>query len=364
MNCETKWRLGAVVLLALIWLPRSAAAQPAAEATETPPSESALLAPPRDGPIEVRAAFQLLSISAISDVTERVTFSGILTLVWKDPRQAFDPEKEGASEKVFSGNYQFDELSPTWYPQITLANASGQYDSRAVILRVKPDGTSTLSEELESTAKVNLDMRAFPLDRQRLEVVFRIFGFDADQIAFDPRGVSASTAGALTEVPQWTLKGIDAATRSIDIAQSDGGGTASAFVVTMDVKRQPLFMLRLVVVPLCLIVILSWSVFWMDRSSVGDRMSVSFVGILTAVAYQITLVGIVPNVSYFTLMNGFLNLSFLLMSATVVINLYVGIADRHGHERGDRIDRRCRWLFPLIYFGLIATMLTVAVLVF
>jgi hypothetical protein len=113
-----------------------------------------------------------------------------------------------------------------------------------------------------------------------------------------------------------------------------------------------------------LIVILSWSVFWMDRSSVGDRMSVSFVGILTAVAYQITLVGIVPNVSYFTLMNGFLNLSFLLMSATVVINLYVGIADRHGHERGDRIDRRCRWLFPLIYFGMIATMLIVAVLAF
>ena len=58
----------------------------------------------------------------------------------------------------------------------------------------------------------------------------------------------------------------------------------------MDVKRQPLFMLRLVVIPLCLIVMLSWSVFWMDRSSVGDRMAVSFVGILTAVAYQITLV--------------------------------------------------------------------------
>jgi hypothetical protein len=113
-----------------------------------------------------------------------------------------------------------------------------------------------------------------------------------------------------------------------------------------------------------LIVMLSWSVFWMDRSSVGDRMAVSFVGILTAVAYQITLVGIVANVSYFTLMNAFLNLSFLLMSGTVVINLYVGTADRRGHERGDRIDRRCRWIFPLVYFGFNAIALTAAFLFF
>jgi hypothetical protein len=109
--------------------------------------------------------------------------------------------------------------------------------------------------------------------------------------------------------------------------------------------------------------VLSWSVFWMDRSSLGDRMSVSFVGILTVVAYQITLVGIVPNVSYITIMNGFLNFSFLLMCATIVVNLYVGAADRRGHERGDRIDCYCRWIFPLTYLGLNAIALAVAFLI-
>jgi hypothetical protein len=51
-------------------------------------------------------------------------------------------------------------------------------------------------------------------------------------------------------------------------------------------------------------------------------------------------------------MNEFLNLSFLLMCATVVINLYVAYADRRGTDVGDRIDRQCRWIFPLVYFGL------------
>jgi hypothetical protein len=42
------------------------------------------------------------------------------------------------------------------------------------------------------------------------------------------------------------------------------------------------------------------------------------------------------------------------MSATVVINLYVGACDKRGDsKRGDRIDRRCRWIFPLLYAVLI-----------
>jgi hypothetical protein len=47
------------------------------------------------------------------------------------------------------------------------------------------------------------------------------------------------------------------------------------------------------------------------------------------------------------------NVSFITMCSTVVVNLVVGAMDKRGkHEIGDRIDRRCRWIFPLAYFGL------------
>ncbi len=62
-------------------------------------------------------------------------------------------------------------------------------------------------------------------------------------------------------------------------------------------------------------------------------------------------------------MHGFLNFSFITMCATVVINLVVGAADKRGEfELGDRIDRRCRWGFPLAYFGLLLALLGVAML--
>jgi hypothetical protein len=332
---------------------QTAAAQSIVESSESALSELAILTrPTADGPIAVHASFQLLSISQIRDEVEEVAFSGVLTLVWHDARQAFDPVAEGATERLFSGSFQFNEMSPGWYPQVTLVNAAGQYDSRAVLLRVEPDGTSTLIEKVEAVAKIDLDERRLPFDRQNLVLVFRVFGFDASEVAFHADPNATSIDDFMTRLPQWTVEGVSASTRTVDVASVGSSDAASAFLVTMHVKRKPMFMLRLVVLPMILIVLLSWSVFWMDRSSVSDRMSVSFVGLLAAVAYQITLVGIVPNVSYFTLMNEFLNLSFLLMCATVVVNLYVAYADRQGADLGDRIDRRCRWIFPLIYFGL------------
>ncbi|HQZ64615.1 MAG TPA: hypothetical protein PLY87_06045 [Planctomycetaceae bacterium] len=366
MNCCKKTvRLATAIQFAvlMIYCSRAANGQVVDAPRQPLPSENFLLTlPDREGPIEIRASFQMVSISQIDDEAEQVAFSGGLTLVWKDPRQSFDPRREGVSEKVYSGAYQFNEISPGWYPQVTLVNVAGQFESRAVILRVKSDGTCILSEAIAAVAKVGLGMRRFPFDRQRLHLIFGLFGYEASEITFNPESTVGFVDGPLTKVPQWALESVEASVQTMNTRTSSGGASPAAFVVTMNVTREPLYMLRLVVLPLTLIVMLSWSVFWMDRSSVGDRMSVSFVGILTAVAYQMTLGGIVPSISYVTLMNWFVNFSFLLMSATVVINLYVAAADKLEHQTGDRIDRRCRWIFPLVFFGLNAIAISVAFL--
>jgi hypothetical protein len=152
-----------------------------------------------------------------------------------------------------------------------------------------------------------------------------------------------------------------------DRAASHAGrrGVSSAFIVGIDVQRESFYANRLVIIPLVVIVLLSFSVFWMHRSSLGDRLSVSFIGILTGVAYQIVMSDLLPHISYVTLMHGFLNLSFLTMCGTVVVNLVVGNLDQRGKgELGDRIDRRCRWGFPLAYFGLMLVLFAVAMVFF
>ena len=151
---------------------------------------------------------------------------------------------------------------------------------------------------------------------------------------------SATHEPAAVRLPQWNLvRCRHLESGAIPRPHAGKLGVASTFVVSMDTERKSLFMVRLVIVPLLLIVMLSWSVFWMDQSSLGDRISVSFIGILTVVAYQIVLSEILPRISYLTLMNGFLNMSFFVVCASVVVSLWVGCARPAGADRNRRPDR-------------------------
>lgn len=176
---------------------------------------------------------------------------------------------------------------------------------------------------------------------------------------------AASSLASEVRVPQWTITGASVSVRDRSASYAGRRGVSSAFILSIDVKRESFYVNRLVIIPLVVIVLLSFSVFWMDRSSLGDRLSVSFIGILTGVAYQLVMSEHLPRISYVTLMHAFLNLSFLTMCATVVITLVVGALDQRGKgELGDRIDRRCRWGFPLAYFGLMLVMVGVAMVFF
>lgn len=317
--------------------------------------ETALLTPPKeDGPVLVQAAFQLRNIEDIDNQAETFQFSGMLRLTWNDKRQAFDPAHEGGKVKIYQGNFQFNEVSPAWYPEVVLANVSNMFLQHGVVLRVHTDGTSTLTTMINAIAEVDLNMRRYPFDSQSLEIVFEIIGFNDNEVKFAVEPTEMDQLWKDVKVSQWTIKNIVASTGRLNTPSTDKKAASSTFTVSIEVERNSFFVVRLVVIPLGLIVALSWSVFWMARSSMGDRINVSFIGILTAVAYQIVIGDLLPHISYFTLMNGFVNLSLIIMCATVVVNLVVSSYEKQGRsDIGDIIDYRCRWIFPLVYFSLL-----------
>ncbi len=343
----------AIFLLSI--LPNAALlAQTPTTTSATPPSQTVLLSPPpSDGPIVVQAGFRLLDINSVDDQAETFEFSGILTVRWKDPRQAFDPAVEGVSEKFFQGDYQFNELSPAWYPEVVLLNVAGMLERTGSLFRVQPDGTSTLVQAINATAKTRLNLRRYPFDYQQLHAKFAILGYPSTEVLLEARPTSDPVLSQI-RVPEWEIQNLESRISEDSLESLDESETLSTFVVEIDLRRRFMFVMRLVVLPLILVVALSWSVFWMDRASIGDRMSVSFVALLTVVAYQIVLGDILPRIAYLTIINLFLNISFVLVCATILVNLIIGEYDRSGRtEAGDRLDLRCRRMFPIAYFGLI-----------
>ena len=338
--------------------------EPEMTATHTQINKFGSALPPEKGPVEVTVSFDLRDIDHIDDEAETFEFTGVLKLSWHDSRQAFDPITEGVDEKIYQGDFQFNEAFSGWFPQLILVNESGLYEKHGVLLRVRSDGSLSLFETVNAVAKIDLDLRRYPVDQQRLEAVFHVLGFDSKEIALrlEPDYNDGDlNIEELFEMPQWSLTRIKSSIGTRNTPLIGKGATTSTFNVSIYLERSSFFVIRLVILPLIIIVMLSWSVFWMDKTSLGDRISVSFIGILTAVTYQVVMSEILPRISYISLINGFLFISFLIMCMTVIVNLRVGYLDRHGmSEAGDRLDHRCRWMFPVVYFGFLLAIVWMA----
>ena len=312
-------------------------------------ADTVLSGPPgHDGPVAVSFGFFLSDLNEVDEQAETFEFEAVLTQKWRDPRLAFDPEAAGVRERTYQGDYQFAEVFEGWWPQVILANESGAFDSQAVILRVAPDGLATLVTEVHAIAEMPMALRRFPFDRQGFEAVFEVLGYGQDRVRLVP---DPDTSGGLehgVNIAQWELRDLRVAAREYDPVYGDGHeGALSQLVVTLDMARRPEHMLHVVVLPLTFLVILTFSVFWMDRESLGDRMDISFIGILSVVAYQIVVAQAMPEIAYFTLMHGFLYSTYLVLSVGVIVNLAVSRMDRSGRSaQGDRIDRICRWAVP------------------
>jgi Neurotransmitter-gated ion-channel ligand binding domain len=310
--------------------------------------------PVGDGPMVVDIGFLLSNINAIHEEDETFDFEGILSMHWKDSRLAFDPAETGYDQLYYQGNYQFSEVFSGWWPQIILANEAGRFDREGVMLRITPDGNVYYTEEIDGIAKSSLHLARYPFDRQELLVIFEVLGFNKDEVVLraDP-----ATSGIWEDdhhqvvVPQWRTPHFLSEIVQYSPIYLDGRDQPlTAYKVQIDIERNYWYALRLVALPVMVFVILSWSVFWMERSSLGDRMDISFIGILTVVAYQIMSSESLPKISYVTILMSFMIISFLMMCASVTVNLRVAALDNSGRSLdGDRMDRLCRIVFPVVY---------------
>jgi len=348
----TKTSVRILIYAMFLMLCQIIAATASAQASDDPPF---ILGPPDSSePIPIHIGFFLSDVTDVDEEREMFEFEAVLTASWRDERQAFDPKKLGVMEQVYQGAFQFNEVYNGWWPQLVLANKSGVFEREGEILRIKPDGSMTYVQVLDAVVKSEMNLHQFPFDQQSFEIIFKVLELDRSGVVLIPDLANSGNRRQGVGLAQWVFQDLTVSTLDHNLRFLDGyKERRSHLAVNINMTRNPSYMLLLVVVPLFILIMLSWSIFWMDGESLGNRMDISFLGILTIVAYQIMISGILPRIDYWTLMSVFLYLSLTSMAAGVVVNLYVSHLDRVGRAmEGNMVDRRCRWLFPAAYFSL------------
>jgi hypothetical protein len=104
------------------------------------------------------------------------------------------------------------------------------------------------------------------------------------------------------------------------------------------------------IIPLILIVAMSWVVFWIDPAEAASQLGVSVTSVLTLIAYHIALTSKLPDISYLTRMDLFIFGSTLLVfSSLIEVVITSRLANGGRLVLARWIDTVCRLAFPAVY---------------
>ena len=304
--------------------------------------------PPGIRPIEVQVRFFLSDINDINERAETFEIRGLLELQWRDERHVFDPKIEGVNEKRYQGIFQFLEEYNAWWPQLVLSNGVGTIPLQGVSLSISPDGTLLFLQEITAIVESPMDLRPYPFDEQKLKAIFEPLAYYATEMRLVTGPEMFDLPERPVHVAGWELRGLSVEPHIEKDKNSDALFTQ--FILTLKMRRKPGFVIWFIIVPLSMIVLLSNSVFWINREFIGNRLDILFIGLLTIVAYQSLSAESLPSVSYFTLINGFVYVGYLTIVASIVSNIWLyNLNQRRSKVAAQRFNQLCRWVLPAAF---------------
>jgi hypothetical protein len=320
--------------------------------------------PKSDGPVEVQVGFHVYDVTDISEKDETIDFDGAVYLRWMDPRQAYDPTDYGYSAddyppgdytgtppRLYQGDFAVKEVFQGWRPHVKFANGIADRRRTFMAIGVWPDGMVSYTDHFHAKAETPMKLRSYPFDRQTLELYLNPYLHQAHEVRLVHTEWMSGTWQQDAGIAEWTKRGLQIEDRPMEYDHF--GGYAEVFsqlLVKIDVARRPGHILFSIILPFLVLVSLTWSVFWLGEESVSNRVNISFVGILSVVAYYLVVQDSVPKIPYLTMLDAFMIATFLILAATVVINIVVDKRNRAGRKaEADRLDHMCRWGFPLGY---------------
>ena len=295
--------------------------------------ESLKSRPNRKGPTEVATMLYVLDVREIDGSRQTFAADIFIRMRWNDSRLA----SEG--NKTFS-------LNEVWNPGIQVVNRITVQSTFPEIVEVDGNGNATYRQRYTGQFSTKMDLKKFPFDRQRISIRFASPGISPAEVRFVPDAESG--LGNELSITDWRISSWQTRPESYQV--SPGGRSVAGFLFEFRAERYFLFFLVQIVVPMALILGMSWIVFWLDPTQPGPRISISITSMLTIVAYRLLLGNFLPRLSFLTRMDYFVFgstfLVFLSLGVVVWINrLFLAKKE----DQGLRLDKHARWIFPALF---------------
>ena len=262
--------------------------------------------PANDGkPTEVWLQVYVIDVDDVNSADQNFAASIYYEARWKSPELKHDGPLP-----------IFKDVAHVWTPSLTVANQQMAWDSYPDFVEISPDGEVVYRQRTWARFSQKLNLHNFPFDNQKLTVHLVSANETNDEVTFLPlRNAPAGIANEFS-VPDFRVTGWNSGPAAFPSDKVEGA--VAGFQLTIDVKRRPTFFLIKIVLPLCLIVIMSWIPRWIDPQHIATNIGVSATAFLTLVAYLFATNVLLPRVSYVTRMDLFILLSMLMVFVALI----------------------------------------------
>jgi hypothetical protein len=296
------------------------------------------------GPTEISVGIWIVDINNIDSAQQSFGADIAVALRWKDSRLAH----------TGSGIAHY-ALEQIWHPRVGIVN-----ETNTVIRRlpesadVEADGTVLYRQRYVGSFTQPLRLQSFPFDKQDFRVHLIAIRYSPNEVRFAPDQkwieLGLSQAGGIAEpitLPDWTINKWAIKTLPYTLAP---GLMYSGYVFEFNASRNVQHYILKVILPLVLIVMMSWAVFWIDPATSNSQISIAVTSMLTLIAYRFAVDSQLPRLPYMTRLDGFFLTSTLLVFFSLIEVLVTTILDNNQQtERAKRIDRYCRVIFPVTF---------------
>ena len=304
------------------------------------PDLRAEVRPNPDGePTRVKVAIWLMDLAKISDIDQNMSVDLLVLQSWQDPRLA------GLDGCRFA-------LDQVWSPQLDFLNSGRVFPGLPNTVRIGKNGTVSYRQRYRGSLSFPHRLDRFPFDIYILSIalISPVYVESEVQLEVDKKHIGRRTDNM--SITDWDVGEPTGVVSRYAIPTLNAN--YSRFSYNVFVKRLPDYFVWKVIVPLILIVAMSWTVFWMNPIHYGPQIGMSATSMLTLIAFQFAMVNILPKLNYFTLLDRFITLSTILVFLGLVESLttaYLVTIDKK--ELGLKIDKICRWAFPLAFFTIL-----------
>ena len=293
--------------------------------------------PPGERPVKLNTAFYVADLDTINTSGQSFTARFFYMVSWYDKRLAH----KGSISVT-------KQLSKIWHPHIQILNQRKVFMTLPERVTIMPDGKVIFVQAGWGAFSQPLKLKRFPFDTQKISFkLIAVCGEPLSNVQFFPNTDYVSGMADKLSIADWKILSWSEEVKPF-ILKSFAKRPAMRFSFTAE--RLTSYYVVKMILPLVMIVMMSWAVFWMDPLNVASNVGISITSMLTLIAYRFSADTILPRLSYLTSLDYFILASTILVFLSLVQNLITSILGKQEKmELSYKIDLSCRIGFPLIF---------------